>query len=80
MMNITFMQRTILRVAVLLSIAVGGPATLGQTGLALPQGSVGIGTYATMAQFKDLTVSAGDQVLLQRALADGLTDFGVSGG
>jgi hypothetical protein len=46
----------------------------------LPQGAVGLGTYATSAQFKDLAVFAEDRILLQRSLAEGLSDFTISAG
>ena len=41
---------------------------------------MGIGTYATVSQFKDLTVTSGDQMLLHKSLSDGIADFEVSAG
>src|SRR5436309_445115 len=46
----------------------------------LARGSVGVGTYATISQFKDLQVMAGEKVLLQKSLAEGMTGLQVSGG
>jgi len=46
----------------------------------VPQGGVGIGTYATVSQFKDLHVSAGDRVLLGKSLSEGLAGFDVFAG
>jgi len=46
----------------------------------LPHGAVGVGTYATVAQFKELQVSAAEQVLLHKTLSEALTDFDLSGG
>jgi len=63
----------------LLSASIAGRAVRAQT-TPLPSGSVGIGTYATVAQFKDLLVQYRDQTILQKSLADGLTDFDVGAG
>jgi hypothetical protein len=46
----------------------------------LPRGCVGLGTYATISQFKDLDVVAGDKVLLHKSLSAGTADFDLSGG
>ena len=46
----------------------------------LAHGKVGLGTYATVAQFQDLNVTLGDQVLLNKSLSTGLADFDLSGG
>jgi len=43
-------------------------------------GAVGVGTYATVVQFKDLDVAAGGQVLLHKSLAESIVDFDLSGG
>src|SRR5689334_19485529 len=65
--------------AILVVAIEGSRLTLGQTG-PLPRGSVGVGTYATVSQFKDLHVTAGEQVLLHKSLAEGMTGLQVSGG
>jgi len=39
-----------------------------------------VGTYATIAQFKDLHVTVGEQVLLRKSLAEGLAGLELSGG
>jgi hypothetical protein len=44
------------------------------------RGAVGLGTYATVAQFKDLRVVAGDKVLVEKSLAEGLLDLEVVAG
>lgn len=38
----------------------------------LPHGSVGVGTHATVSQFKDLQITVADHVLLHKTLAEGL--------
>ena len=43
-------------------------------------GFIGVGTYATVAQFRDLDVTAGDHVLFHKTLAEGVADFDLSGG
>jgi hypothetical protein len=54
---------------------------LGQTAASpLTHGRVGVGTYATVSQFQDLQVTAGDQVLLQKTLAEDVAGLEVSGG
>src|SRR4051812_32529503 len=54
----------------LLMVIVGAPAGLAQN--ALPSGSVGIATYATISQFKDLHVQAGGQDIFHNTLSEGL--------
>jgi len=46
----------------------------------LARGYVGVGTYATVSQFKDLEVTANGKVLLHKSLAEGMTDLKVSSG
>jgi len=62
-----------------LALLAGPRLALAQTS-PIPHGNVGVGTYATVAQYKDLKVTAGDKVLLTKTLAEGLTDFDLSGG
>ena len=67
--------------ALLLTSFDGAHLMLGQTSSSpLPHGNEGVGTFATVSQFKDLHVSAGEDVLLHKTLAEGLADFDVSGG
>jgi len=46
----------------------------------LPKGNVGLGTYNTIAQFKDLEVTVDGKVVLHKSLAEGMADLQVSGG
>lgn len=82
-MNCTHGTRQMVRrrTLVVAALLAASQLTLGQTTASpLAHGGVGIGTYATVAQYQDLQVSAGDQVLLHKTLAEGLADFDLSGG
>ena len=56
-----------------------GWAQNGTVEMPLPAGAVGIGTYATVAQFKDLRVSVGGQMVLENDLK-GVEGFQLGGG
>lgn len=70
-----------LNIALFVALFAGLPPALAQTAASpVSHGSVGVGTYDTVAQFKDLRVTVNDQVVLAKTLAEGLADFDVSGG
>jgi len=82
-MKCAFQWRRVSRLAILfLSIAIltARMAAAQNTASPVPQGSVGLATYATMSQFKDLDVKASEQPLVHRTLSEGLDDFEVGGG
>jgi hypothetical protein len=66
-----------LKMVLLPALFVSLPPALGQTAA---YGAVGVGTYDTVAQFKDLRVTINDQLVLEKTLAEGLADFDTSGG
>jgi alpha-L-arabinofuranosidase len=45
-----------------------------------PGGAIGVGTWATQAEFKDIRVTQGEHVLLQSDFADGLKGWKTRGG
>jgi hypothetical protein len=47
---------------------------------ALPHGGVGVGTWTTVAEFKDLTVTQGDRTLYQSDFTQGLNDWQLKSG
>lgn len=45
-----------------------------------PGGQIGIGTFGTAAEFRDLTVTSGDQLLFDAANMDDITKLAIEGG
>jgi hypothetical protein len=67
--------------AAVYSTFVGVEHVMAQTTVSpLSQGAVGVGSYATISQFKDLQVRAEDRVLLDRTLGEGLSGVNVFAG
>lgn len=56
------------------------PAETPQIGPFNPQGAIGVGTWETQAQFKDISITNGDKVLYQHDFTSGFSGWHTNGG